>query len=138
MNLSQFLESRAVRNRCIEYPGFRELYIRKGAIAFTINDNQFKVNRAVTLARLNVERRGKGTFRKLVDELIVHYDVAIIVECVMTPRFANHLTTVGFDLIRSHGSAPSFVINWKEKITIEKASRIPVIRRLDADLPGIS
>lgn len=91
MGILEFIESGA-RNLNIKEVGFRELYVRN--TYRYLGDQKVKT---IDIARVEAKRKGKGTFKQLVQTIRQKYpDLVIYVECVQTERFAEGLVKMGF------------------------------------------
>ena len=105
ITLNEFLAS-DLRNSHVKHPEFRLLYVRKahhmvdGAVVHTFD-----------VANIVARREGRGTFGRLVAELLEIQAAPIYVECVMSPRFGRHLESMGFEAVGSDTiPSPSYVL----------------------------
>jgi hypothetical protein len=131
VNIARFLESVVTRHEFVAHPDFAALYLRKGTLVFRPAGGTavVRVNRAVTIATVYAREPGRGAFGRLVAGLVREYDVAVMVECVLETRFAEHLLGLGFTRIEGDRDTPSFVTNWQDKVTDARTEPVPVIRR---------
>jgi hypothetical protein len=131
VNIARFLESVVTRNDFVAHPDFTELYLRKGTLIFRPAGGAAvaRGNRAVTIAAVYAREPGRGAFGRLVAGLVRDFDVAVMVEAVLEPRFAAHLAGLGFTRIEGDRDTPSFVTNWADKVGDGESELIPVIRR---------
>lgn len=122
MTFDQFLVSDVVRNSHVTHPDFRTLYVRKGNLGVSLGryrDSFVRLEKTVSLARIAARRPGSGAFTRLVDRLMGIYDVPVFVECVLDPRFADHLDRAGWTRAGGDPVAPSFLIHWEGKSVSE-------------------
>lgn len=93
MNLVEFINS-SFRNQHITHPNFYTLYVRKSRryIRGIWYENVFDI------ANITAIRPGRGSFRRLLEELFKLWDGPIYVENVMSPRFTKYLLKHNFTL----------------------------------------
>ena len=99
MNLEQFLSPnhKSPRNMWVSFPGFAELYVRKGP--YYIQEHK-KRPETIQLANFTAEKEGHGTFRRLINFLEKNYpELVIVVECVQTERLKSICHHMGFEQI---------------------------------------
>lgn len=92
--LKQFLSPKHTypRNLWVKFPGFRDLYVRKGPYCI---DGEFK--ESIQLANFAVRKDGQGSFRKLINFLEENYPhFTIVVENALTERLDNICRHMGF------------------------------------------
>jgi hypothetical protein len=93
--LDEFLVNRWPTNSYVDYPGFKSLYVRKGDIAVTLNNEMHRCINVLTIGAATAMKPGSGAFTALVEDLVSR-GLAIYVECVHNPRFADKLLRMGF------------------------------------------
>ena len=123
MNLEQFLASRFTRNEFVSHPQFQELYVRKGNLIVFLPKppswtHPIRLERVLTLARIQAKTPGQGSFTRLVHQIRTVYQIPIFIECVLDDRFAKFLPTLGFQRIHIPGGDPdhgtaSFLSDWE-------------------------
>lgn len=92
------------KSRYVYHVGFNQLYVRMGPRRVE-GLSMFPV---ITLARIEVEKPGIGTFTRLVLWLqSVYPQLGIYVEAVQNPRFAEYLLRIGFQ--HAHSGAEDAV-----------------------------
>lgn len=84
ITLEKFLSPEHVRprNLYVKFPGFKDLYVRKGP--YLIRTETFKdYCESIQIANVTASRPGNGAFRELIDFLEQNYpQYVILVECV--------------------------------------------------------
>lgn len=80
------------RSEYVTHPGWRLLYVRAGRAYI---DGKW-YDACFTLATIEAEEPGTGTFNTLITWFRERYNWPIIVECVQTPRFMSYLLRNGF------------------------------------------
>ena len=101
MKLNEFLTQRFPKNAFVEYPGFDELYVRKGQYAGR--------KETIQIARIQATESGQGAFECLFKYLQTQ-SLPIVVECVHNKRFVEALLARGFVYIENHdGGAPTLI-----------------------------
>ena len=93
--LDEFLTWRRPNNAYIRYPGFKNLYLRKGPVLVRFGGCSYICENVIQIANVQATCPGKGAFKSLVRDL-VNRGKAIYVECVHTPYFQEKLIEWGF------------------------------------------
>lgn len=94
--LDDFLRTSTADSRAhayVRYPGFRSLYVRHTSRYF----QGALITPVIDLASLEATRPGKGAFTALLQHLRETFPHCWIhIECVLNPRFAEKLPSLGF------------------------------------------
>ena len=91
---SQILTSMWVRH---DSGNWECMYVRVGTKALYTPEIEGKPHKVIVLANIEAKEQGKGTFTSLVKELQeTHPEFTIIVESVLSERFAKGLLKRGF------------------------------------------
>lgn len=99
------------KNSYVRYPGFKNLYVRKGDIGVQLNGEEFyRCTNVVTIASVDAARPGKGAFTGLVKHL-VDQEYAIYVENVHNERFRVKLKQLGFVKVNEE-AGPNYLLNF--------------------------
>lgn len=93
--LDEFLSYRTPNNAYIRYPGFKDLYIRKGDVLVRLDGYAHVCHNVIQVAHVTASRPGNGAFKALTADLVSR-GKAIYVECVHTPWFQDKLLEWGF------------------------------------------
>lgn len=95
-------------NSYVDYPGFRDLYVRKCDVAIIFGQEAKICTRVVTVANVAAEEPGRGSWQKLVVD-ICSQGWAVYVENVHNGRFATHLEKLGYLRVNQCYGAPNFL-----------------------------
>lgn len=112
MNLAKFIAVAEKRqfpfSQYVDEPGFEHLYVRFGKWFI---DGKWHP-RVLTIANVQAEEPGKGTFTKLIERIKHDWpDVGIYVECVHNQRLAKWLMKNGFRLTAPHPNCYNWIPN---------------------------
>lgn len=109
--LNEFLAASGwPNNSYLDEPGFASLYVRKGTLYVVLDAVPYWCSNVLTIASVDAEDPGNGTFTKLVERL-VEKGLAVYVENVHNPRFRRKLEEdLGFIPV-SQRSGPNFLRN---------------------------
>lgn len=90
--MDQFLADPYSRNAWVEEPGFRGLYVRKGARYI----NKVPYPRVIDIANVEANPKGQGTFTRLLTRLHDQGEI-LWVENVLNERLCPKLLRLGFN-----------------------------------------
>lgn len=112
MTFDEFIARKFPNNSYVDFPEFSSLYLRKGKVYVTLDDEFTYIENIITVAAIEAENPGNGAWTRLV-EFLTNRNYAIFVECVHNTRFGNKLLQMGFKKVNEH-TGDHYLLNHKK------------------------